>query len=272
MKSAIAFSAMVLAANAASPIVLNQQENNILCDLCPAAVNAAVSYVDGLDKDAFNTMIEGACNILPDTLQADCEAIIPLATAELFTLFDSYVTSDNVCGIFCPADQIVSDDNNLLCPECKAAVSWGINWLEGAGEADIQTFIDGLCADLGSLADSCTSVVDTYLPELVNMLDMVDPETVCTDMGSCDSELSLFSSNDLCSDCTAAVDFVENYVSDPDNQTTILNAAHSVCGLFGDEEDTCNSYVDAYGPLVLLELKNLLADSSKVCEDIDLCN
>lgn len=274
MKTTFALS-LVAAAAAQSPLVINNQQNDILCDICPVAVNAAVSWVDALDKNAFNTKVEQVCTILPTSFQDDCDSIIPVVTSEVFNLFDNYVTSDLICGDFlqCPTQTVVADDNAMFCTECQAAVSYGINWLENDGEANVQALLDNLCTDLGDWATPCASLVDTYLPELVSMLDNVDPKDLCTDIGSCDAEEGYVStSNDFCDTCTAAVDSLETYISSPDNQAVLIGYAHNICGLLGDEADTCNEYVDAYGPLVLLEAKNLFKDSTKVCTDIGLCS
>jgi len=272
MKTIAALASLAVVSAQSNPLVLNEQQNDVLCDICPVAVNAAVSFVDGLDKTSVTTVIEGVCNILPESFQADCDALVPVVTNELFSLFDTYVTSDNVCGILgCDSLQIVSDSNELFCSECQEAVAYGITWLENSGEADVQAWIDDLCMDLpADWQTTCTNIVNTYLPELANMLDNVDPKDVCTEIGSCDADV--LNANDLCSTCTAAVTAVETYISDPDNQTVVLGYAKDICALLGDEEDNCDQYVDAYGPLVLLELKNLLADSNKVCQDIDMCS
>jgi hypothetical protein len=123
--------------------------------------------------------------------------------------------------------------NNLFCGTCKTIVTDAQNVVHGR-EAEIQSGLENLCKELPpQFANTCSLIVDTQLPKLVDFLTSTTPDEVCEkDLNICEpASLNLFAGDSvLCSGCKAAVTSAQNFVASGANQEQIQAALSGLCG------------------------------------------
>lgn len=78
------------------------------------------------------------------------------------------------------------------CDICQLVIKFAEQWLsKNATEAEIETFLNKVCAYLPISEDECETFVSAYVPIIVQWLESdEDPKTFCTSVGFCSSTMA----------------------------------------------------------------------------------
>ncbi|XP_071952140.1 uncharacterized protein [Antedon mediterranea] len=196
------------------------------------------------------------CNYL-GTYEEECKLAIESFLPTILNTVAGYLDPATACPAigFCPSIEVKHElKTNQLeavnadpCTDCKAF--FGDVKTVLMNETNEETIINGLktlCADLGSYAAECSTLVDQYGKTVISLLaSSLDASVVCKDIGFC-SAGGLLKLKEL-------EDELKN-----------------VCDLFGTEADQCKTYIDTYGPIVFSLLASYV-DPKTVCTAIQFC-
>ncbi|XP_019644751.1 PREDICTED: prosaposin-like [Branchiostoma belcheri] len=149
-----------------------------------------------------------------------------------------------------------------------------------ATEEEILEVVEKACTVLpDALQDSCKTLVETYGPEVIQLLKSeLDPQAVCQALKLCTEGKALPQKPapekplDLCPECEAAVKKAKELVDKNTTEAQVVEflKVHLCEQLGALASAQCNSTMDTYGPIVykLLEQK---IDPDKICKAIGLC-
>lgn len=146
---------------------------------------------------------------------------------------------------------------------------------DNATEKEILKTLDEVCAILPSaIKDTCTQFVDTYGPLVLNLLlKELTPDQVCAAIGLCDStKTPLTAPSTKCVLCEFVIKELDSLLGDNATEKEIIQAVDEVCSELPDTiKETCNTFVNQYGPPVIALLLQEL-DPQQVCTAIKLCS
>ncbi|KAI8521805.1 hypothetical protein Bbelb_015590 [Branchiostoma belcheri] len=171
-------------------------------------------------------------------------------------------------------------NSDPVCDTCEEVVGLarmiiGMN----ATEEEILEVVEKACTVLPeALQDSCKTLVETYGPEVIQLLKSeLDPQAVCQALKLCTEGKALPQKPapekplDLCPECEAAVKKAKELVDKNTTEAQVVDFLKvHLCEQLGALAAACNSTMDTYGPIVykLLEQK---IDPDKICKAIGLC-
>jgi len=164
------------------------------------------------------------------------------------------------------------------CVLCELVVKQVDSMLaDNATEKEIQDALDQVCSMLpSSIADTCKTFVDTYGPVVLNLLaNELTPDQVCGALGLCTQNTkksTMRAPSTQCVLCEFVIKELDQLIGDNATEKEIIQALDQVCGVLPDTiKETCNQFVNQYGPTVIALLLQEL-DPQQVCTAIKLCS
>jgi saposin len=184
------------------------------------------------------------------------------------------------------------------CSECKDIVEKINAIIDDDAKIQRVKFMLSLACDMlpAESREECKNLVnnlDALIHQLRPMLK--DPQAFCTSIHLCGSgngsggrvmkvmlllvkkQLYHFVTPDragdvLCDECQFAVKEAKTLWDQQSIQDDVKQFLDQLCGHLGQYKDTCDNLVDAYFPLLVSEIDQLLSNPVQTCTDIGLCN
>ncbi|XP_049821569.1 uncharacterized protein LOC109601826 isoform X7 [Aethina tumida] len=168
------------------------------------------SITDPKTEASIKTIIDGACERLPPSINSTCVQFVDMYEPAMIALLAQEIDPSVVCPLIkaCPNSNSSQDvevfmeqeNDSPKCPLCLYAVSKLESMVKDKKTEDnIRANLKKLCKHLpGSLAPECNDFVETYTNELVEML-MADlqPNEVCIYIKLCPDDSPKVASNNV---------------------------------------------------------------------------
>jgi hypothetical protein len=171
------------------------------------------------------------------------------------------------------------------CTMCEVTMRKIKEFLMNDESAQINVInkVKGLCNKMPEeVKVQCIDFLDVYgKASLIVMIDQMDPQKICRDLGACDSRESkrlqrLWKMNarergDVeCEACRIFVNVVRVELQDPQVQTEITQLFKRLCAMApAAYVQECNDAVDAFVPALIANVGQLTPDT--VCPAVDMC-
>ncbi|XP_066549135.1 prosaposin [Amia ocellicauda] len=188
-------------------------QNSPQCAVCEFIMKEIENILQGekSEKEVVQA-VEKVCSVLPASLAAQCRDLIDVYGQAVIELLVQEADPKTVCTLL----GLCKDASRLYIPEmdraqfqaggfcevCKLAVQYIDGMLEqNATEAEIEDAVRKVCSFLPEgVREQCDQLVQQYEPTLVQLLlQMLDPDFVCTKVGACPGALKRLLGGEQCS-------------------------------------------------------------------------
>ncbi|CAH0714573.1 unnamed protein product, partial [Brenthis ino] len=153
--------------------------SDTICSFCQYFLHyIQVELSDDNTEEAIKKAVEGACDVLPQSINDECRQFVTEYGPAVIALLVQEIDPASVCPAvgLCPkTEEVRRVDINAQksnCPLCLFAVEQLETMLKNnRSEDNIRKALDGLCNHLSTkLRTECVDFVDTYTKQLVEML------------------------------------------------------------------------------------------------------
>uniref|UniRef100_A0A3Q3AVY4 Prosaposin n=1 Tax=Kryptolebias marmoratus TaxID=37003 RepID=A0A3Q3AVY4_KRYMA len=169
------------------------------CAICEYVMKEVESMLeDQTTEEEIIHAVESVCSVLPSSLTAQCKDLIESYGQAIIELLVQQADPKTVCTLLALCNgasrtYVVALDQPQFkaggyCEVCKMAVNYIDSILEkNATEAEIEEAVKKVCSFLpDAYKTECDQLVEQYEPMLVQLLlQMLDPDFVCTKLGAC---------------------------------------------------------------------------------------
>nr|XP_006630488.1 PREDICTED: prosaposin isoform X1 [Lepisosteus oculatus] len=181
------------------------------CTVCELVLKEIESILEGkTSEEAVVHAVEKVCSLLPSALSAQCRDLIEVYGKAVIELLVQEADPKTVCTLlglcrgrpYIPVMDKAHFQLGGFCDVCKMAVRYIDGILEqNATEAQIEEAVRKVCNFLPeTVRDECDQLVQQYEPLLVQLLlQMLDPDFVCTKVGACPDALKSLLGTEECS-------------------------------------------------------------------------
>jgi len=182
-----------------------------------------------------------------------------------------------------------------LCADCKKLINdMGATITDQTTEDQIEQLLrEQICSQLGSFAGTCNMVVDSYTPEILQLLaSQLDAGLFCEAIGFCPGgdkmclvrmrlqksplfiamQEATVGTADECVFCKIIIEEVQTEIRDPTVQKNVEEFLEmQLCSKLGSFKDACLSTVSSYGA-ILFQLVASEMDPQTVCDNMGMCS
>jgi saposin len=313
----------LIAAKKLSPLVGINSEP--ICTDCKKFFTDIKNLIGSNQTEAeVEDLIDNAVCSLLGSFESECKALVHEFLPEIMDMLTGYYDPGLICQSLGVCNQDLVEAKNLLlffrlrklplyqaagqqnsaesCLLCKTVME-ELQMLDRdtAFQAKVTTMIKTqLCNHLGSMKDTCNQAVDTYGPELFQLLATeLDPNTRCRSLGFCAvaeatvgkseptvgktqpmvdlspakpaSHLTISASPE-CILCEYVVNELKSLIGDNATEAQVMAALEKVCSILPKAvQDSCRSFIEVYGPAII-ELLLQELDAEQVCTQLGLCD
>jgi len=169
------------------PVAPQQVDSSVECSGCEEVISVVENWLDTTsNQQEVITAVEVVCTYMPDWTST-CDNIISVGVPTVINWIEEYENSTIVCGQLelcpLPKDFVPQDD----CTSCSGIVSMVESFVASQStETDIESYLDVICGLFPQWTSSCDSIVSTYLPEIITLLEQDQtPQDVCSEIGFC---------------------------------------------------------------------------------------
>jgi len=219
------------------------------CDICKLAVaKIDIALEDKKTQGEVMDLAEEACDVLPSEYSDQCKAAIEMYGPQIIKMLEAQLDPNTICNTIGLCEKLNSWKAPAKCTEPK---------MIGMCRALVPSYFynkdNGKCEYFGY--GGCGGNSNRF-----------NTEEECR--ARCEKALGL----NTCDDCKLAVVYLKNYLSDPANEKSVIEALDKVCDNVPSSFVTeCQDFVDTYGT-ELLKYSETLLDENFVCEKMQLCS
>ncbi|XP_008320512.1 prosaposin isoform X2 [Cynoglossus semilaevis] len=183
------------------------------CAICEFVMKQLEAMLkDQTTEEEVIQTVEKVCTYLPSTLSAECKDLIETYGQAIIELLVQEADPKTVCSVLALCKEAhrafipVLDQTRFkvggYCEVCKTAVAYIDEILEkNATEKQIQEAVRKVCSFLpDSVQTECDQLVEQYEPMMIQLLlQMLDPDFVCTKLGACSEAQQRLLGTEQCS-------------------------------------------------------------------------
>uniref|UniRef100_A0A1A7YDR3 Prosaposin n=1 Tax=Iconisemion striatum TaxID=60296 RepID=A0A1A7YDR3_9TELE len=169
------------------------------CAICEFVMKQVESMLeDQATEEQIVHAVESVCSFLPSSLTDQCKDLIETYGQAIIELLVQQADPKTVCTVLALCNggnrafvEVLNQPRfkaGGYCDVCKVAVNYIDSILEkNATEAEIEEAVKKVCSFLpDSYKTECDQLIEQYEPMLVQLLlQMLDPDFVCTKVGAC---------------------------------------------------------------------------------------
>lgn len=266
----------------------------MICNDCKDWVGKARDFVNNEDKsgDVIKSL-KWTCDQIPiDALKTTCEKIVDDNVPEILKMLESSMDPDAVCSklFFCNNarfDDILKKNSKekllpFTCGQCQYITSIVEKKFNDAERDDVLEGLLGVCGELSSYSDSCSSIVMMHFDDIYNAIgNNVVSEKLCDLTRACDQRqregiVDIMPANDLvgndipCQLCEQTVLHLREVLIANTTDIEFRNIMNGFCRQLGKFSDECLTISNQY----YLSIYNFLLDklsANKACIQIGIC-
>ncbi|XP_067928712.1 prosaposin-like isoform X2 [Watersipora subatra] len=300
-----------LPVRAPNQFVSTSSSDGALCDVCTEVESYVKGEVDSkANQDAVKTFLNTQCQRLGQDLAPECEQLADMIMEALINFVDNSLNKQlcelmhmctsstdvlasvkaaflssltethlkaHVTGI---ASRIRADECTI-CEEVFNYLHLFIN--NNETEAEVESLLENdICSQFGELSSECKELVEEYFPQIwKELMSVLDPKTICADLGLCTSSPSEVISSEptpiggdipvVCVLCEYVMEKLVDELVTNATEADIEEALSKVCSLLPSSiRDECDKFVEKY----TAEIVNLLTHDvspKQICALLSLC-
>jgi len=190
---------------------IKQAGGAIECSICSWLVGEVQTYVaQNQTENEIVTAIQNDCSIF-GPLDGLCKTLVGNAVPDIINYLNQNYPPSQICDLLklCGSTSTGSSGSSsgnmnknvnkashkkqpkgpqgLECTICEYAVTQIDTYLENNNTVEeIEQLLDSDCQIFGPFSGTCVTLVNTYLPEIVNLLEQdYPPDVVCSMLGIC---------------------------------------------------------------------------------------
>ena len=157
--------------------------DGIFCDFCVEGVLELHNIAKDQETDV---MLTDLTNIICNLGQIPfCKSIMATVVKQVLSNMET-LSANQTCaniGACSTATFLAPALGNELCDECKMISQLAITAMNTELNGEIKTAVGQVCAYIP--ISGCEKLVDGYVDEILEVLDEMDPKTICAAMGLC---------------------------------------------------------------------------------------
>ncbi|CAK1540678.1 unnamed protein product [Leptosia nina] len=175
-------------------------QNDAICSFCQYFLHyLQVELSDDNTEEAIKKAVEGACDVLPQSINSECRQFVteygPAVIALLVQEIDpaSVCPALNLCVSTKEVHRVDINSEKSNCPLCLFAVEQlEIMLKDNRTEASIEKALDSLCNHLSAkLRTQCVDFVEAYSKQLVEMLLAdLNAQEICVYLKLCKDDVT----------------------------------------------------------------------------------
>ncbi|XP_041032134.1 prosaposin isoform X2 [Carcharodon carcharias] len=179
-----------------SPMPMVTSQGCVMCEFALQQIEKLLQQ--NRTEEMITNAVAKVCSILPATIESECEDFVKQYGKAVVELLAQELDPAFVCtaiGLCKNTERVVVEKikpkqlkAGPLCEICKTVVEYLDGFLESnATEKEIEAALDKVCDLLpASVRDECNQLVEQYGPTLLKiLLETMDPDFVCTNIGVC---------------------------------------------------------------------------------------
>eukprot|EP00245_Coleochaete_scutata_P003397 TRINITY_DN15020_c0_g1_i1.p1 TRINITY_DN15020_c0_g1~~TRINITY_DN15020_c0_g1_i1.p1 ORF type:complete len:397 (-),score=66.72 TRINITY_DN15020_c0_g1_i1:651-1841(-) len=255
-----------------------------VCETCQAVTLELSMVLNDPDtpKQAEELIETYVCASLQGDQAKKCKDLVEMYVPELIAQLQTQITPElcvqfGLCGKHSPftASTPPIFGAGSRCDRCltTARSFSGVLKEHAPNWEDARTILHAKCLKTGNgfSQDKCHKAVDEHTDEVMEVVDALSPAQMCRAAGLCRRS---FGGRDLhapvCGTCHFLVMEAKMELHKPENQQKVLNFMEATCQKLRGHEDECVDMVKQYGPLVFVNIDNIL-DARVLCNQIGAC-
>lgn len=156
------------------------------CTLCQFVVGEVEQLMLSNSSLAFITSeMTRICELFPKTMQQGCNAVVQSYLPTIIQFLEQEITPQEICAKLSLCQQMVGGSTE--CQLCNMVSAVAEQMLaDGSVQQAIESGLDKICSELGSTANLCQSLVNTYLPTIIQYVETkLPPALICSKLKFC---------------------------------------------------------------------------------------
>lgn len=263
-------------------------DSNLVCDDCKEWVGKARQFIDDKSVEVIKSL-KWTCDQIPlNSLEKTCEKFVDENVPEILKMINSAMDPITVCTKlhFCNNAELSKAlmKSKLLpftCTQCNHVGSIIEKNFEAMDRDDFLDKILGICGEMSSYSDSCSSLVLTHVDDVYKLVgDKLKRANICQSAGACnqqqDQEIALvetFPTADPgipCQLCQQAVLHLREVLIANTSEIEFKNILVGFCHQAGSFSNECINITFEYSDVIYKFLVDQL-NANKACVLLDIC-
>lgn len=273
-----------------------KKDSDVICDDCKKWVDKARKMIE--DKKTLDEIVEElkwVCDKIPmEPLKATCEKLVDDNVPEILKMLESAMDPEAICTKLQFCSNAKYDKSLMLrpskkekiqpftCGQCHHIGSIIEQKFNKADRDDILEMILGMCGEMSSFSDACSSTVLTYFDQIYNKIGSeIKSQKLCSSSGACanhgregivDITPALDETGDAvtCQLCEQLAQHLRELLITNTTKAEFKNIMIGFCHQMGKFSDECVAISDQYSDIVY-EFLNDKLNASKMCTAIKVC-
>lgn len=265
------------------------QVKSVQCDVCKIAARFLQQFADKNTTEAeVQKELEQLCNVL-GSLKDECETLLTDFFPEFWNAIVNKLDPSSVCasiGLCSSASKAAELPKPTVlqvkvdgCDICKKVVeALQTLLLSNTTEDMAEKEVKKVCFFLGPLDDECKTMIDTYFPQMWQLLqEELSPDQVCAELKLCTSSsvkvvqaVPKVAQTAQCDVCKIIALYLNKFVANNGTETEAKDAVKNICHLLGSISSECNTVVDMFfdqiWQMVIAE-----TEPDTICDMLKLC-
>jgi len=279
------------------------QDTDGVCQLCKDVIaEAHRALASGKTERDIEVIFDNACQLIPlPEVEQTCEQIGAQYIPEVLQLLASNMEPQEICAaiMLCnsvdvdrqlhqaqledwqrPSTEVVQvvpsygEPDPGDCDDCKNYLGDMRHLVTKYGKQELQQRLLGICAQLGSVSDGCSALVEVNIDVIYDwIVNEMDIDGLCDLFGMCENVAQVLRAHtgDVeCDMCVVVMNYVQSELTANTTETEFREILESLCTQAGSYASECRSLVDTYAVGMYEWLINNF-QPKQVCEMLGLC-
>ena len=268
------------------------RDSDVICEDCKEWVEKARSFIKIRDDSGeVIKSLKWTCDLIPlNSLQQSCESLVDENVPEILKLLESTMNPDVICSklFFCnnadydTALASPATKEKLLpftCAQCNYIGSIIEDKFQSSDRDDVLEAMLGVCGELSSFSDSCSTIVMMNFDEIYAALkNKLTSDYLCEMSATCQNQknretFNVAASSDPnipCELCEQLVLHLRELLLANTTEIEFKNIIDGFCHQMGQFSNECIEISDQYYK-VIFDYLNKGLSANKVCVLIKIC-
>lgn len=264
-----------------------EDDSSTICDDCKEWVGKARKYLEATSDDLIKSL-KWTCDKIPlNSLEETCEHLVEENIPEIIKMLESAMDPITVCTklFFCNNVELTKAVTTsqllpLTCSQCHNIGSTIEKNIELMNRDGLLEIILGICGEMSSYSDSCSSIVMTNFEEIYKLVgEKLKRTTICESAGVCNQQqtkdivITNFHTADPgipCKLCEQAVLHLREVFVANTSEVEFKNVLVGFCHQAGSFSNECINITYEYSDIIYKYLVDHL-NANQACVLLNIC-